>query len=212
MLWRLSSPRLYPAGFIEPCLPTVRSKPPAGPEWIHAVKHDGYRMVVRRDGKPVRTFTRRGHDWTHRFAELVEAIGSLRRIRSLTIDGEACVCGPDGVPDFARLHSGSYDGAVVLYAFDFLELNGTDWRAEPLEKRKSKLQKILEPADPIRLQFIEHADGDGSEIFRHGCKLGFEGIVSKRRDFGYRSGSCKAWVKVKNPKSPAMMRIEDGTF
>src|SRR5436305_11148501 len=107
MLWRISSPRLYPAGFIEPCLPTVRSKPPAGPDWIHEVKHDGYRVMVRREEKRVRTFTRRGHDWTHRFAELAEAIAALRRINSLTIDGECCVCGPDGVPDFARLHSGS---------------------------------------------------------------------------------------------------------
>ena len=81
---------------------------------------------------------------------------SLRRINSRTIDGECCVCGADGVPDFAKLHSGSYDSAVVLYAFDLLELNGTDRRAEPLEKRKSKLQKLLEPADPIRLQFISN--------------------------------------------------------
>ena len=88
MLWRVSSPRLYPAGFIEPCLPTIRSKPPAGPEWIHEVKHDGYRLMVRREAKRVRTFTRRGHDWTHRFAELANAIASLRRINSLTIDGE----------------------------------------------------------------------------------------------------------------------------
>src|SRR5215211_3867774 len=127
------------------------------------------------------------------------------------IDGEACVCGTDGVPDFARLHSGSYDRDVVLYAFDLLELNGKDWRAEPLEKRKAKLQGLLAKADPIRLQFIEHTD-DGAEIFRHACKLGYEGLVSKRRDFGYRSGRAKSWVKVKNPSSPAMLRIEDGTF
>src|SRR5215217_4322416 len=85
-------------------------------------------------------------------------------------------------------------------------------RAEPLEKRKSKLQKLLEPADPIRLQSIEHTDHDGAKIFRHVCKLGFEGIVSKRRDFGYRSGRAKSWIKVKNPNSPAMLRIEEGTF
>ena len=96
--------------------------------------------------------------------------------------------------------------------FDLLELNGDDYRREPLEKRKAKLAKLLAKADPgIRLN--EHFDGGDPEvIFRHACKLGLEGIVSKRRDFPYRSGRCKAWVKVKNPSSPAMMRIEDGTF
>ena len=100
----------------------------------------------------------------------------------------------------------------MLYAFDLLELNGKDWRAEPLEKRKAKLQSLFAKADSIRLQFIEHTDDDGAEIFRHACKLGYEGIVSKRRDFGYRSGRAKSWIKVKNPSSPAMLRIEDGTF
>src|SRR4051794_5918521 len=85
MLWRVSSPRLYPAGFIEPCLPTVRAKPPAGPEWIHEIKHDGYRLMVRREAKRVRLFTRRGHDWTHRFEALADAVGSLKRLSSITI-------------------------------------------------------------------------------------------------------------------------------
>lgn len=101
---------------------------------------------------------------------------------------------------------------MFLYAFDVLELNGEDLRKEPLEKRKAKLEKILRKADQ-GIRFNGHfEDEDGSTIFRHACKLGLEGIVSKRRDFGYRSGRCKAWVKVKNPKSPAMMRVQDGTF
>jgi len=78
MLWRVSSPRLDPAGFIQPCLPTVRSKPPSGPEWIHEIKHDGYRMIVRRDGDRIRLFTRRGFDWTHRFGWIVHSLRSLR--------------------------------------------------------------------------------------------------------------------------------------
>ena len=82
---------------------------------------------------------------------------------------------------------------------------------EPLEKRKAKLAKLLARAEPgIRLN--EHLEDDGAAIFRHACKLGLEGIVSKRRDFPYRSGRCKSWVKIKNPTSPAMMRIEDGSF
>jgi len=100
---------------------------------------------------------------------------------------------------------------VFLYAFDLLELNGDDLRKEHLAKRKAKLAKLLARADH-GVRYNDHLEGDGSLIFTHACKLGLEGIVSKRRDFGYRSGNCKAWVKVKNPSSPAMMRIEDGTF
>ena len=210
MLWRVSSPRHYPAGFIEPCLPTVRSKPPSGPEWIHEIKHDGYRMIVRRDRDRVRLFTRRGHDWTHRFGWIVHALQVLR-VKSVTLDGEMVVCDDDGISVFAKLHSQSYDGQAFLYAFDLLELNGNDYRREPLEKRKAKLAKLLARAEPgIRLN--EHVEDDGADIFRHACKLGLEGIVSKRRGFPYRSGRCKSWIKVKNPTSPAMMRVEDGTF
>jgi bifunctional non-homologous end joining protein LigD len=83
--------------------------------------------------------------------------------------------------------------------------------ASALDKRKAKLAKLLARAEPgIRLN--EHLEEDGAAIFRHACKLGLEGIVSKRRDFPYRSGRYKAWIKVENPTSPAMMRIEDGTF
>ena len=120
--------------------------------------------MVRREGKRVRLFTRRGRNWTHRFGELPEAISSIRGVTSLTIDGEACVCGSDGVPVFALLHSGSYDSAVVLYAFDLLELNGRDLRTEPLERRKAKLAKLLEKADPSRLGYTDHAEEDGADI------------------------------------------------
>jgi ATP-dependent DNA ligase len=210
MLWRVSSPPHYPAGFIEPCLPIVRAKAPSGPEWIHEIKHDGYRLIVRRETKRVRIFTKRGHDWTGQFPWVESAIGSLR-VSSITIDGEGCIAGKDGVTDFAKLHSRSYPELVFLYAFHVLGLNGDDLRKEPLEKRKAKLAKILRKADS-GVRFNEDLEGDGSVIFQHACKLGLEGIISKRRDFGYRSGACKAWVKVKNPTSPAMMRIEDGTF
>ena len=97
MLWRVSSPRHYPAGFIEPCLPTVSKRVPEGPQWIHEIKHDGYRMIVRRDGDRVRLFTRRGFDgtpvWRHSLRSL--------RVSSVTFDGEMVVCDEDGisVPD-----------------------------------------------------------------------------------------------------------------
>ena len=126
------------------------------------------------------------------------------------MDGEAVWVGKDGKSDFEKLHSNAHDEQMFLYAFDLLELNGEDYRNYPLEKRKAKLEKILAHTDGMR--FSEHLDGDGETIFKHACKLGLEGIVSKRRDFGYRSGRTKSWVKIKNPDSAAVLRIQAGSW
>jgi bifunctional non-homologous end joining protein LigD len=198
-----------PPGFILPCLPTPAKQCKSGPAWVHEIKHDGYRMVVRRTDDRVRLYTRRGFNWADRYPRIVETLRSLR-VRSITIDGEAVICGTDGKSDFDRLHSGANDASVFLYAFDLIELNGEDLRPAPLELRKSKLEKLLAHSDGIR--FSEHLDGDGAIIFAHACKLGLEGIVSKRRDLPYRSGRCRAWVKIKNPASAAVLRIQDGTW
>ena len=173
-----------------------------GRDWVHEIKHDGYRLMVRRVGARVRLFTRRGFDWSHRFPLIVEAAGALR-VSSISIDGEAVVCGDDGVSDFDRLHSQGWDGAVFLFAFDVLEIDGDDLRQEPLERRKARLEKVLARA-PAGIQFNEHAGLDGATVFEAACKMGLEGIVSKRRDFAYRSGRSKGWLKVKNPASPML--------
>jgi ATP-dependent DNA ligase len=132
-------------------------------------------------------------------------------VQSVALDGEAVVCGDDGVSDFDRLHSQACDEQVVLYAFDIMELNGDDMRQEPLEERKAKLEKLLARV-PLGVQLNEHVELDGVTVFEHACKLGLEGIVSKRRDFPYRSGRTKRWIKVKNPNSPVMLRVIDGTW
>ena len=140
-------------------------------------------------------------------------VDALKRLKasSITVDGEAVVCGQDGVSDFNALHSQRCDELVFLYAFDLLEVDGEDYRAEPLEKRKAKLEKLLSRRiDGI--MFNEHLADEGALVFKHACRMGLEGIVSKRLDMPYRSGRTKAWVKVKNPHSPAMLRIEDGTW
>ena len=126
------------------------------------------------------------------------------------MDGEAVWAGKDGRSDFDKLHSRAHDDAVCLYAFDLLELNGEDYRQHPLEQRKARLEKVLARTQGRR--FSEHIDGDGETIFKHACKMGLEGIVSKRRDFSYRSGRTKSWVKIKNPESAAVRRIQDGTW
>jgi bifunctional non-homologous end joining protein LigD len=114
--------------------------------------------------------------------------------------------GPDGITDFDKLHSRALDDDVRLYAFDLLELNGRDMRGERLERRRSLLQALLKRSPDIL--FSEHFEGDGARIFEHACKFGLEGIVSKRRDLPYQSGKSKRWLKIKNPNSPAMLRVE----
>jgi ATP-dependent DNA ligase len=207
MLSRTPAAKRRPPGLIEPCIPTRVSKPPVGPQWIHEIKHDGYRLIVRKVGDRVRLFTRRGYDWTERYPRIRKAVAGLRAA-SATIDGEAIFCGPDGVAVFDRLHSRAYDDQVILYAFDLLELDGEDFRPRPLEERKAALAKLLKKVGG-GIHFVEHIPGDGATIFKHACLMGLEGIVSKRRDHPYRSGPSKAWLKVKNPKAPGVLRFED---
>jgi bifunctional non-homologous end joining protein LigD len=102
----------------QPCLPTRAGKVPTGPDWIHEIKHDGYRLIVQREGDRVRLFARNGHDWSDRYPLIVEA--ALRiRLRSFVIDGEAVVLGVDGISDFNGLHSRRHNEEVQLYAFGY---------------------------------------------------------------------------------------------
>jgi hypothetical protein len=140
-----------PVGFIPPCLPSPSQKPTSGSAWVHEIKHDGYRLIARRDGNRVRLFTRRGYDWSGKYPWIVDSLLSLR-VRSIVVDGEAVWCGKDGKSDFDRLHSNAHDEQVFLYAFDLLELNSEDYRQHPLEKQ-SKIRKN------------SHADS-GDAIFR----------------------------------------------
>jgi bifunctional non-homologous end joining protein LigD len=210
MKWRTPSPQRDRPGFIEPCIPTRVDKPPVGPDWIHEIKHDGYRLIVRKKDDRVRLFTRRGYDWTDRFPLIREAVAALRPA-VLVLDGEAVCCDPDGTANFEKLHSQAHNDQVFLYAFDLLEFGGIDLRVEPLEARRGRLQHLLRKVTAPGVQFNEHIAGDGQTIFEHACKLGFEGIVSKHRGHPYRSGPSKSWLKVKNPKAPGVLRFEDGT-
>ena len=131
-----------PKSPFEPCIPTKATKVPDRPEWIHEIKHDGYRLIVQRDGKRVRLFTRNGHDWTRRYPLIVEA--ALRnRNSSFVIDGEAVLLGVDGRSDFNGLHSRKHDAEVEFYAFDMLVSDGEDLRKLPLSMRKTNLARLL---------------------------------------------------------------------
>jgi bifunctional non-homologous end joining protein LigD len=202
--------RVRTDGYIDPCIPTLAAKPPAGPDWVHEIKHDGYRLIVRRDGAAVRLFTRRGHDWTDRYPAVAAAAGKLRA-RSFIMDGEAVVVGVDGVAVFDALHRRRKASDALLYAFDLLELDGEDLRPLPLSARKAKLARLL-ARKPVGIVFNEHTEEDGATVFRHACKLGFEGIVSTRLTAPCRSGPSRDWIKVKNPERPAMRRAREGTL
>jgi bifunctional non-homologous end joining protein LigD len=174
---------------------------------IHEIKHDGYRLIARKQSERVRLFTRRGYDWTDRYPRISAAVAALRPA-SVTIDGEAVCCDDGGVAIFEKLHSRAHDREAFLYAFDLLELDGEDRRPRPLEERKARLEKLLTGA-PAGIRYTEHLEGDGATIFAHACKLGAEGIVSKHREHPYRAGPSKAWLKTKNPQAPGVLRFRE---
>jgi bifunctional non-homologous end joining protein LigD len=204
-------PKVRPRSpFVAPCIPTRALKPPAGPEWVHEIKHDGYRLQVRRDGDVVRLFTRKGYDWSDRYPAIAVTAMKLRA-QSFTLDGEACVCGPDGVAVFDALHRRGTVREAMLYVFDLLELDGEDLGALPLSDRKKRLARLLGKRR-IGIVLSEHTNEDGALIFQQACKLGLEGIVSKRLSAPYRSGPSRDWIKVKNPDSPAMIRAREAEW
>jgi len=201
----LSRPRALPAGFIAPCLPTNAPQPPSGEAWLHEIKHDGFRVIARKDGERVKLYSRPGNDLTYRFPLIVEAVAKLRS-RSCIIDGEAVACGDDGIASFDRIRYRRHDAGVFLYAFDLIELDGDDLRRDPLAVRKATLASLLRRAAP-GLRFNEHLDNeDGPLVFAHACKMGLEGIVSKRKDSHYRSGRSPHWIKSDNPACAAVKR------
>jgi bifunctional non-homologous end joining protein LigD len=196
--------RTLPAGFIAPCLPTKTDKLPSGSDWLHEIKHDGFRIIARKTGAQVRLYSRPGNDLTRHFPLIVDALARLRS-RSCIIDGEAVACDDNGVASFDLVRHHRANGSVFLYAFDLIELNGDDLRRDPLEIRKATLASILAKARP-GIRFNEHIEGDGPTVFAHACKMGLEGVVPKRKDSAYRSGRSPDWLKMKNPAAPAVNR------
>jgi bifunctional non-homologous end joining protein LigD len=196
--------RTFPAGFVAPCLPTKTGTLPSDSQWLHEIKHDGFRVIARKDGERVRLYSRPGNDLTYRFPLIVEALARLRS-RSCIIDGEAVCCDEDGMPNFDRIRYRRHDASVFLYVFDLIELSGDDLRREPLEVRKATLKSVLTKAGP-GLRLNEHIEADGPTVFAHACKMGLEGIVSKHKASTYRSGRSPDWLKCKNPACEALKR------
>ena len=201
---------------VAPELATLVSAPPAGGQWLHEIKFDGYRVVCEvRRGK-AQLLTRHGKDWSARFAP-VEAAAAALPVDTAILDGEVTVLLPDGKTSFQALQeslggdggvnsrgggAGGRDGAEMVYfVFDLLYLDGHDLRPAPLLERKQALRALLDAAGigtgsgPIR--WSDHVAGQGEDFYRQACRFGLEGIVSKRADLAYRSGRSKDWLKVK---------------
>src|SRR5215471_528035 len=171
-------------------LPTGAKVVPDGPDWIHEIKYDGYRLRVQRDGDRVRLITRGGYDWTKRYPWIVEAALKNRQKR-FVIDGEAVILGVDGISDFEALHSGKHNEEVQLCAFDILVEGGDDLRKLPLSMRKSNLERLLaRRPEGIFVNPFERGE-IGPDLFAAACRVGLEGLVSKGRDRPYQAGRSK---------------------
>jgi bifunctional non-homologous end joining protein LigD len=189
-------------------LPTKADQVPAGADWIHEIKYDGYRMLVVRERDRVRVVSRGGYDWSDRFPLVVA--GALKLpLERFVLDGEVVVLRQDGTSDFDALASRKHDKRAMLYAFDLLASDGKDLRDLPLSMRKAGLAQLLaDQADGIFI--AEYEQGDiGDALFRVACYMGLEGIVSKHLDRPYGAGRCKHWIKVKNRAHPAYSRVRD---
>jgi bifunctional non-homologous end joining protein LigD len=178
----------YP-GFVEFCHPTLREKAPAGREWLHEIKIDGYRAQVHLHGGKVTVYSRNGYDWTRQFAASARAAEELRADEAI-LDGEATVLGKTGLPDFQALRRelrNRHSKRLIYHAFDLLYLNGRDLRPLPLVERKAALRKLLAKA-PAALVYVEHLETDGETVFsrirRSGtCELYHTGPVNPRQRF-----------------------------
>ena len=185
-------------------LATLVKTPPEGDEWLHEIKLDGYRIGLAKNGARVTLTSRNGKDWTAKFPEIVEAARSIDASTAL-IDGEVAVMLPDGRTSFQALQNSQRSQTrdrLVFFAFDLLYRDGEDVAHEPLEARKAKLADLLgvsngDANDSGRIRYTDHVKGSGARVLASACKLGLEGIVSKRRNQPYVPGRHGGWLKTK---------------
>jgi bifunctional non-homologous end joining protein LigD len=177
-------------------LATVVETPPAGDEWLHEIKHDGYRIVARVEEGDVRLVSRNGKDWTKEFPQVARAVGRLPAGTAL-VDGEVAAVLPNGATSFEALQRrGDREAPLAYFVFDLLHLDGWDLRAVGLEQRKEALRRLLASAPPA-IRFSDHVRGRGPEFFETAREAGLEGVVSKRADAPYRAGRGGDWRKAK---------------
>ena len=184
--------------WIAPQLATLVAAPPPGDAWVHEIKLDGYRILLRVARGRVRLLTRNRQDWTERFPAVAEAAARLP-VKEALLDGEIVVFDAAGVSSFQALQQAVGRGAgrsLVYVAFDLLFLDGRDLRPEPLLARKKELARLLEGRRGA-LRYSEHFDEPGQKAYERACRMALEGIVSKRKQAPYTAGRGQAWLKVK---------------
>jgi bifunctional non-homologous end joining protein LigD len=186
---------------IQPQLAQLQPQPPAGDDWIHEIKFDGYRTLAYIDPK-VTLRTRSGLDWTEKYPSIAEALKKLRLKKSV-FDGEVCYIDESGKSDFQKLQNSLKAGHtenLVYFVFDLLEHKGKDLREVPQLKRKELLREVLRRA-PEQIRYAEHFDVNPAKLLSASCSLGLEGLISKRVDATYESGRNRNWIKSKCTKA-----------
>lgn len=192
--------RAHMPEFIEPCFASLVQQPPDGSQWAHEIKFDGYRLQAHIHDGTARLFTRSGLDWTHKFAALAQSISELK-VSTAILDGEVVVEDENGRSSFVELVSDlkhRQSGRMVFYIFDLLYQDGADLRRLALAERKAILRRMLPRRAKHRtIRYCDHVEGHGDSMLAQACRLGLEGIISKRLDQPYRSGRSNIWLKTK---------------
>jgi bifunctional non-homologous end joining protein LigD len=182
-----------------PQLCTLAPAAPPGDNWLHEIKYDGYRLLARKSGGDVRLTTRNGHDWTHRFKPIASALRAVTA-EAAVIDGEAVIMDDNGRSSFQMLQRALKGGSserLAFMVFDLLHLDGVELARTPLAERKKMLRAIVPGGQQGIVRFSEHVAGRGPEMHREACRLGLEGIVSKKADAPYSQNRSPNWLKVK---------------
>jgi bifunctional non-homologous end joining protein LigD len=179
-------------------LATLVAEAPEGPEWLHELKFDGYRMLAELDRGKVRLLSRRFKDWTAEFPGVTAAVAKLSASGAL-IDGEVTVVQPDGRTSFQALQNARIGAHITFFVFDLLALDGDDLTGSPLEERKARLEQLVQPlcGNHGVICYSDHIIGHGRALFEFARERGLEGIISKRRDKPYIPGRGSTWRKTK---------------
>ena len=185
--------------YVPPMLTTLVSEPPAGEDWIHEVKYDGYRLVARIARGKARLFSRNEKEWTASFPDVARDLAALP-VQSAWIDGEVVVLDETGRSSFQALQNALASPktpGLAFFVFDVMHLDGYDLRGVALKERKRVLRELAaKPPGVVRVG--PELAGSGSEFFAQACKLGLEGIIAKRADSTYASGlRTREWQKIK---------------
>ena len=186
--------------FVAPQLCTSVDQPPSGEGWCHEIKFDGYRVQLRVESGKATIKTRKGLDWTDKFAAISKAASALPDV---LIDGEIVALDHHGAPDFSTLQAAISDARtdkLAFFAFDLLFAYGIDLRALPLSERKARLKALLEGRPKHKgglIRYVEHFEADGEAMMESARQLSLEGIVSKKLSAPYRSGRSESWTKAK---------------